>query len=303
MHTLKEIKKALNLLDQYDGQIRKASRKLGINYYTLRSWKYKRDKNIPFSNNKRNKSSKWNSEQQHAAIEYYFNHGESLTKTVRKLGYPSRSTLMIWVKRDIRRRQKHKVNKKATFLTEEQKQSAIIDLITRDTSAKIVTEKYNVNTVSLYLWHKEITGEPAMKKDNLNKQEIENEIIELRKENAKLEIENKVLKKANEILKKEIGTDCSLLTNKEKTLVISALKNEFNIKQLLKIINLKRSTYFYKVKLINHDKYASICNIIKNIFFENYTCYGYRRIKQCLKNEHQITISDKVIIRIMKDKN
>ena len=301
MHKLKEIKKALDLLDKYDGQLRKTSRKLGISYSTLKSWKIKRDKNIPLIKKDRKRESKRTREQQHIAIEYYFEHGESATRTVRKLGYPARATLMLWVKQDKRWKRKHKVHKKAAILTSEQKRSAVTDLITRDTSAKIIADKYNVNRVSLYLWQKEFTGESIMKKSNQNQQELENEINELKKEKAKLELENKILKKANEILKKEIGADYSLLTNKEKTLVVSALKDEFNIKELLKIINLKRSTYFYKVKLINNDKYAQIRQIIKKLFVENYSCYGYRRIKQCLKNQFKITISDKVIIRSMKE--
>lgn len=66
-----------------------------------------------------------------------------------------------------------------------------------------------------------------------------------RKEHLKLELENKVLKKANEILKKEIGVDYYLLGNKEKTQIINTLREEYKINELLKIIRLKRSTYFY----------------------------------------------------------
>ena len=40
----KELKKALNLLDTYDGQLSKTARALGINRYTLRSWRDKRKK-------------------------------------------------------------------------------------------------------------------------------------------------------------------------------------------------------------------------------------------------------------------
>ena len=39
MHRIEEIEKALNLLDTYDGQLSKTARALGINRYTLRSWR------------------------------------------------------------------------------------------------------------------------------------------------------------------------------------------------------------------------------------------------------------------------
>ena len=44
MHKIEEIEKALNLLDTYDGQLSKTARALGINRYTLRSWRDKRKK-------------------------------------------------------------------------------------------------------------------------------------------------------------------------------------------------------------------------------------------------------------------
>ena len=44
MHKIDEIKKALNLLDAYDGQLSKTARALGINRSTLRSWRDKRKK-------------------------------------------------------------------------------------------------------------------------------------------------------------------------------------------------------------------------------------------------------------------
>ena len=42
MHKIEEIKKALNLLDTYDGQLSKTAKALGINRYTLRSWRDER---------------------------------------------------------------------------------------------------------------------------------------------------------------------------------------------------------------------------------------------------------------------
>ena len=48
MHKIEEIEKALNLLDTYDGQLSKTARALGINRYTLRSWRDKRKKGEPW---------------------------------------------------------------------------------------------------------------------------------------------------------------------------------------------------------------------------------------------------------------
>ena len=207
MHKIDEIKKALNLLDTYDGQLSKTARELGINRSTLRSWRDKRKKGEPLISRTRNKSSKWSKEEQESVIEYYFSHGENITKACRKFGYPSPLSLKSWVKKDKRWTRKHKIHKKATILNDDDKKKAIVDLVSRDSSAITVANKYNVSRVTLYEWQKELTGEPIMKKKDKSKQELEEEIIVLRKEHLKLELENKVLKKANEILKKEIGVD------------------------------------------------------------------------------------------------
>ena len=202
MYTLKQIEAALKLLDQYDGQLSKTARELNINRRTLLSWRDKRRKNEPLLKRNRNSWSKWSKEQKHEAIEYYFSHGESVTKMCRKLGFPTTSTLVNRVRQDKRWKSKHKTHKKATFLSHEEKKQAVIDLVTRDSSAQLIADKYDVNTVSLYQWKKELTGEPIMKKENKTKKELELEIKELEREKHKLELENKVLKKANEILKK-----------------------------------------------------------------------------------------------------
>ncbi len=48
MHKIEEIEKALNLLDIYDGQLSKTARELGINRYTLRSWRDKKRRTFNF---------------------------------------------------------------------------------------------------------------------------------------------------------------------------------------------------------------------------------------------------------------
>ena len=124
MHKIEEIEKALNLLDIYDGQLSKTAKALGINRYTLRSRRDKRKKEEPLISRKRNKSSKWSKEEQESVIEYYFSHGENITKACRKFGYPSPSSLKSRVKKDKRWNRKHKVHKKPTILNDEDKKKS-----------------------------------------------------------------------------------------------------------------------------------------------------------------------------------
>ena len=132
MYKLKQIEAALRLLDQYDGQLSKTARELNINRRTLLSWREKRRRNEPLLKRNRNSWSKWSKEQKHEAIEYYFSHGESVTKTCRKLGFTTTDTLKKRVRKDKRWKSKHKTHKKATILSHEEKQQAVVDLDTRD---------------------------------------------------------------------------------------------------------------------------------------------------------------------------
>ena len=134
---------------------------------------------------------------------------------------------------------------------------------------------------------------------NNNKDELLAEIEKLRKERNDLKLENKILKKANE-LKKEIGVNYGNLNNKEKTIVVNALKGAYPTTALLKKLKLKRSTFYYECTRNLVDKYDDIKEKIKIIFNENYKCYGYRRIKIALIDTFDINISEKVVRRLMK---
>lgn len=77
----------------------------------------------------------------------------------------------------------------------------------------------------------------------------------------------------NELLKKEIDNNYFLLSNKEKTLVIIALKSEYKIVEMLKILKIRKSTYFYEKSKVMRDKYKNIRHLIKEIFIDDYECY------------------------------
>ena len=73
---------------------------LGINRYTLRSWRDKRRKGEPLLLETTNKPSKWSKDDKDEIIKYYFSHGKSVTNACRKFGYPSASSLKLWIRKD-----------------------------------------------------------------------------------------------------------------------------------------------------------------------------------------------------------
>ncbi len=60
------------------------------------------------------------------------------------------------------------------------------------------------------------------------RKELERQLETLQHDIQKLQLEHDLLKKANEILKKDLGVDLQLLSNREKTLLVDALKGLIN---------------------------------------------------------------------------
>lgn len=88
------------------------------------------------------------------------------------------------------------------------------------------------------------------------------------------------------------------LKNREKTQLVEALKETYPVAELLNVLQLARSCYFYhKASQRLHDKYAEIRVIIADIFEENYRCYGYRRLHAILRGNNRV-ISEKVVRRL-----
>lgn len=72
------------------------------------------------------------------------------------------------------------------------------------------------------------------------------------------------------------------------------------MKELLKLAEMPRSTFYYNLKILNKtDKYNKIKDEILSIFYENKGRYGYRRITLELKNRGY-TINHKTVAKLMK---
>lgn len=74
------------------------------------------------------------------------------------------------------------------------------------------------------------------------------------------------------------GISISHLNNREKTKIADALRQTYPLTELLHVLGLARSSYFYhRAALKAGDKYATIRMMLTEIFNSNYQCYGYRR--------------------------
>lgn len=130
--------------------------------------------------------------------------------------------------------------------------------------------------------------------------ELQQQVESLQRDIWQLQLEHDILKKANELLKKDLGVDLQLLTNREKTLLVDALKPTYALSELFVELDLARSTYFYhRAGLRTPDKYADARLAITEVVECNHRCYGYRRMRAAL-GKRQVFLSEKVVQRLMK---
>jgi transposase InsO family protein len=114
-------------------------------------------------------------------------------------------------------------------------------------------------------------------------------------------LEKDVLEKAAEILKKDEGVGLEKLTNREKAIVIGALRSKYKLHELLDVFHMAKSSYCYQQAVLNApDKYADLRVKIRTVFDESSGRYGYRRIHTSLKNE-ELTVSEKVVRKLMQE--
>ena len=115
-----------------------------------------------------------------------------------------------------------------------------------------------------------------------------------------MQFEVDVLKETLAVLKKDPGVDLTALKNREKAVIIGALREKYALPILLTHFHMARSSYYYQQTVMHKpDKYLPFRAQITSVFYENRGVYGYRRIHLALKKEG-ITLSEKVIRHITK---
>ena len=154
-------------------------------------------------------------------------------------------------------------------------------------SAKVVAQELGVSRPSLYKWKDQLRRHdaPASTKRRQDapaspdRAGLEQQLETLQLNIRRLQLEKDLLKKANELLKKELGIDQQRLTNREKTLLLDALRSAYALTELLCQVGLPRSSCFYpRARLEAADQYVEARQAMTDIFERNYHCYGYRRM-------------------------
>ena len=276
---------------------------------SLKSWyqeyEQERDLQVGYVRSKQ----KYSEEQKQVAVQHFLDYDRCIASTLKALGYPSRETLTAWIEERHPEVRTRVIGRMAsTKPSPELKKAAVIELCTRQTSAQAIAQELAVSRPTLYNWKNQLLGReapPSMKHQKDSKPipettELQQQVESLQRDIRKLQLEHDILKKANELLKKDLGVDLQLLTNREKTLLVDALKPTYALSELFVELDLARSTYFYhRAGLQRPDKYAEVRLAITEVFECNHRCYGYRRMRAALGRQ-QVFISEKVVQRLMK---
>lgn len=260
MYSYEERLKAVELYIKYNNNSAAVIRELGYpNRGTLRLWVKEFNQEGSLHEKYKDKS-KYSDEQRKYAVNYYLEHGRSISKTIRAIGYPNRYTLSLWLQEDVEGYHTRPIAKssKAVY-TEDEKKEAVIHTEIREKSVNDIAEDYGVTRVTLYKWKEELLGsesECTMKKQDQDTitnrstseetDQLKQEVERLRKEVYRLQLEKDILEKAAQIIKKEKGINLNELTNKEKTILIDALKEKYPLKELLIELKISKSSYFYQ---------------------------------------------------------
>ena len=320
MYSYEQRIKAVELLIQYDMSYAAVVRELGYpnDVHSLRNW-YKEYKDKGDLNKAYPKIYKFTEEQKKTAVQYYLEHGKNASKTCKKLGYPSRPQLRLWLEELVPEEKKHcRSSCSSIKYSREHKEKAVIALCSRTTNAKEVAAEFGTTRENLYNWRRQLLKEEAVvgtKANDFNdadntKEELLEEIKQLKAELNQLnkdvyraKLERDIYEKAAEVIKKDQGVSLENLTNQEKAIVIGALRDKYKLKELLPIFKMAKSSYCYQEAVLNlPDKYSDMRNTIKSIFDAAHGRYGYRRIYTVLKN-NGIKLSEKVVLRIMNEDN
>ena len=313
MYSYEDRIRAIELYIKLGKRVRATIRQLGYpTKNALKGWCREFEQRLDLPVGYAGRTPKYSQAQKEAAVEHYLTHDHCIAATMRALGYPGRGTLTAWVREALPETRKPVVGRAGRpRYPEALKQAGVIELCSRQESAQAVAEKLGVGRPTLYNWKNQLLGPEApasMKRKNNSSPapelaQLERQLESLQREIRQLQLERDLLKKANEIVKKGLGVDLQLLTNREKTLLVDALKELYALPELLAQLELARSSYFYhRARVKVTDKYFAVRRRITDIFELNHRCYGYRRLQASLARQC-ITISEKVVQRLMKQES
>lgn len=310
MYSYEDRMRAVELYIKLGKRLQATIRELGYpTKNALKDWHREYELRQDLRIRSRPRQAKFSASQKQIALEHFASQGRCISWTMRALGYPGRATLTAWVReafpetRAVSTRG-HRVGTRC----DADKKAAVVGLYSRQETAQALAEKVGVSRPTLYAWKNQLLGSEAPATMKRKKpafwdpeiEELERQREALHRDIRELQIEHDLLKSASELIKKDLGGDLQSLRNREKAMLVVALKKRHKVPALLAKLGLARSSYFYhRARITLEDKYLPVRLAMKKAFESNHRCYGYRRLRAYMAR-HSISLSEKVVRRLMK---
>ena len=315
MYSQEQRKLAIETFIKLDYSIADTVATLGFpNRHTLSIWwkEYESTGKIPVGKGHHRKSM-YSDEQALTAVNRYLEHGKSLARTMRALGYPrGRETLCGWIDELAPgERKKRGPSPKWDPVPIEKRIKVVAELEARTGPAAEIAEKHGVSRTAPYIWRREIIGdndgEPETKGEPVSKEydDLPDDIealrdmlreakMQLRRTQLELDVRQATL----EIVKKDPGADPDLLTNAEKAAMVTALRPRYKLCEILPAVGMAKSSYEYarnaQAKGEAEEHAAARKAVIEALEASGGT-YGYRRITAV------VDVGEWTVRDIMKD--
>jgi transposase-like protein len=166
MYSLKDRKRAVELYIKYDRCAADVRLELGYpSKKMLKVWYKEYMYTGTLHESYRGGPEYYTRSQKQNAVDYYLEHGKSLSRTVKAMGYPSKQALRTWID-ELAPTQREicvgRTKQGKTGASYKQKKRAVVDLISRKGAAGKVAEGHGVKRVTLYQWKYELLGKEKM---------------------------------------------------------------------------------------------------------------------------------------------
>ena len=248
-------------------------------------------------------------EQKRMAVDMVEECGGSVTRAMRKLGYPTRQTLYHWLNRRDASHER-KAGRPWSHYDPALKAQAVA-FVRSGMAGKDVAEMLGVSSAAVACnWARAAESpspaaadrspiEPMRDSEDRAYDGFEGSLEERVRQ---LELENDILRAAAKVLKAESP---SPMTNREKALVINELRATTgrSLRELTGSLRISKSSYEYQRRAISRpDKHAGLRARVREAFDGASASRGYRYVTHALRSgDDPVVVSEKVVRRIMRE--
>ena len=247
-------------------------------------------------------------------LELYFDGGLSVRAIGALPGMPAKSTVGRWIVADPRHVPGARHGGRGPSYTLEARLGAV-RMFLRTGDAKAAAAAAGCSLSRVYAWARMYRGEGGVGLVSAGHGDAAapsvpapgpgDDVDGLRRQVEALRLENAVMRETIRVLKADDPRlDPSALTNRERTRVVDAIRNEFGLARALGAAGLRRSTYYYERGVIAAgDKYAALRERVRRLFERGGRVWGYRTIHRMLRldADDPLAVSEKVVRRIMRE--